>query len=264
MHAKPSGPFGRFVNEIEETLIAVILGSMTLITFANVIARYVLNTNILWALEATVFLFAWLVLIGVSYCVKTTTHLGVDAVVNIVSPGTRKIMTLVAVLCCLAFTLLLLKGSWDYWWLFANKRAFLEVNDIPMPGFLQFLADWLNEGEAYEKIPRFIPYFALPLGMALLLFRFLQAGVARHHGSAEPDHRQPRGRGDARRGRRSGQQERKGGLGYGCYPALLHGHRPADDRCADCRVPRFGLDHFPADLFGLFARLGRRHAFQRF
>lgn len=176
MGQQPESKLGRLVSEIEESLIAIILGLMTLITFANVIARYVLNSNILWALEATVFLFAWLVLIGVSYCVKTTSHLGVDAVLNIVSPGVRKLMTIAAVLCCLVFTLLLLKGSWDYWWLFANKRSFLEVNDVPMPAFLQFFADWLNEGEAYEKMPRFIPYFALPLGMALLLFRFLQAG----------------------------------------------------------------------------------------
>ncbi|MEM7178863.1 MAG: TRAP transporter small permease [Pseudomonadota bacterium] len=164
------------VDQIEETVIAVILGLMTVITFANVIARYVFNANILWALEATVFLFAWLVLIGVSYCVKITAHLGVDAVVNMVSPGARRVMTLLAVLCCLAFSALLLKGSWDYWWKFASTASFLETDDIPMPGFLQFLADWMNEGEAYEKIPRFIPYFALPLGMALLLFRFLQAG----------------------------------------------------------------------------------------
>ena len=35
-----------------------------------------------------------------------------------------------------------------------------------------------NEGEEYEKIPRLIPYFVLPLSMALMLFRFLQAGIA--------------------------------------------------------------------------------------
>ena len=34
---------GGIVNQIEETLIAVLLGLMTLITFANVIARYVFN-----------------------------------------------------------------------------------------------------------------------------------------------------------------------------------------------------------------------------
>ncbi len=32
-----------------------------------------------------------------------------------------------------------------------------------MPGFLQFLSGWLNEGEPYEKLPRFIPYLLCPL-----------------------------------------------------------------------------------------------------
>jgi len=49
---------GQIVNNIEETSIALCLGLMTLITFANVIARYIFNDNILWALEVTVFLFA--------------------------------------------------------------------------------------------------------------------------------------------------------------------------------------------------------------
>jgi C4-dicarboxylate transporter, DctQ subunit len=166
----------RGINQIEETSIAVLLGLMTLITFANVVARYVFNDNILWALEATVFLFAWLVLLGASHCVKITAHLGVDAVVNIVSPELRKTLTLLAVACCIAFSVLLLIGSWNYWWKFATTASFLEVEDIPMPGFLQFLADWMNEGERYEKLPRFIPYFVLPLGVALLLFRFVEAG----------------------------------------------------------------------------------------
>ncbi|MXW85312.1 MAG: TRAP transporter small permease subunit, partial [Boseongicola sp. SB0667_bin_21] len=49
-----------WADAIEETLIAALLGLMTLLTFANVIARYVFNSNILWALELTVFAFAWL------------------------------------------------------------------------------------------------------------------------------------------------------------------------------------------------------------
>ncbi len=167
---------GRIVNSIEETLIALLLGLMTLITFANVIARYVFNDNILWALESTVFLFAWLILLGASYCVKVNAHLGVDALVALFSPTTRKVLTLVAVLCCVAFGVLLLIGSWNYWWKFATTASFLEVQDVPMPGFLQFFADWLNEGERYEKMPRYIPYFVLPLSMALLTLRFLQAG----------------------------------------------------------------------------------------
>ena len=169
---------GQFFDRLEETLIAVFLGLMTVITFANVIARYVFNDNLLWALEATVFLFAWLVLLGASYAVKRSLHLGIDLLIVALGPAARRALGLASVAACLAFAILLLIGSWDYWYPFATKRAFLEVNDVPMPAFLQFLADWFNEGEAYEKIPRFIPYAVLPLSMALLTWRFLQAGIA--------------------------------------------------------------------------------------
>ena len=185
MNHRPETALGRAVDTIEENAIALMLGLMTMITFANVVARYVFNSNILWQLEATVFLFAWLVLFGVSYSVKVTAHLGVDVVINMLSPSARRIVGLISVGVCLAFCLLMLKGGWDYWWKFATKASFLEVNDIPMPGFMQFLADMTNDGEPYEKIPRYIPYFILPLGMTLLTLRFVQAGWRIATGAAD-------------------------------------------------------------------------------
>ena len=183
MHYEPKTKLGRVVNNIEETLIAVILGLMTLVTFVNVIARYAFNTNILWALETTVFLFAWLVLIGASYCVKTRAHLGVDVVLNMVGAGTRRVLAIIAVAACLLFSVLVLMGAWNYWAPFAalpmldgtlKDQAWYEVNDVPMLDFLRFIEGPMNEGEAYEKLPRFIPYAALPIGLFLLTLRFTQ------------------------------------------------------------------------------------------
>ncbi len=186
MHYEPKTPLGRAFNALEESLIAIILGLMTLITFANVIARYVFNANILWALEGTVFLFAWLVLLGASYCVKTHTHLGVDAVLNMVSPAARRVLAIISVSLCLVFTVLLFIGSWNYWAPFAalpdftgtvRDQAWYEVNDVPMWDWLRFIEASMNEGESYEKLPRFIPYFALPLGVGLMLVRFIQLAI---------------------------------------------------------------------------------------
>ncbi len=174
MHEQSMSKLGRILDEIEETSIAICLGLMTLITFANVVARYVFNDNILWGLEVTVFLFAWLVLMGMSYGVKKHVHIGVDVVINMVSPSGRKVLALISVFACLAFSVMLLIGSWNYWYPFATERAWIETEDVPMPEMLQFMADWLNEGERYEKIPRMIPYLALPLGTALLTLRFVQ------------------------------------------------------------------------------------------
>ena len=185
-----------FIDKIEENLIAIILGLMTIITFTNVILRKFFASGILWGLEATVFLFGWLVLLGASYAVKKSAHLGVDAVINMVSAPTRRVLGLVAVAICIAFSFLLLKGSWDYWANFANlpgtdgrwfptgidenfrPKGWYETNDIPMPEVLRWLEGAFNEGEEYEKIPRFIPYAVLPLSSALLLLRFVQAAIA--------------------------------------------------------------------------------------
>ena len=192
-----------FTDRIEETLISAILGVMTLITFANVVARYGFNKNILWALELTVFLFGWLVLLGASYAVKKGSHLGVDIVVNILTSKSRRVLGLVAVAVCVAFSFLMLKGAWDYWANFANlpgtegrwfplgfeekyrDKGWYEVNDIPHPAILGWMETVFNEGEEYEKIPRLLPYFVLPLSMALMLFRFLQAAWAVWVGAAD-------------------------------------------------------------------------------
>jgi C4-dicarboxylate transporter DctQ subunit len=112
---------------------------MTLLTFANVISRYVFNDNILWALELTVFMFAWMVLVGASYGVKKHFHIGVDVVINLAPEQLRKIYALIAAACCLAFSILLLIGSWNYWYPFVTDRAWYETEDIPMPEMFQFL-----------------------------------------------------------------------------------------------------------------------------
>jgi len=154
--ADPKGPTSR-LDQIEETGIAVILGVMTLLTFANVVARYGFNSNIFYALELTVFLFAWLVLLGASYAVKKTLHLGVDAVVNIVSPKAKRLIALFVVAVCFFYSVLLLKGSWDYWAPYANLQpttgrwfptgfaenvrgqGWYETQDVPVPFFMRWL-----------------------------------------------------------------------------------------------------------------------------
>ncbi|KUJ80656.1 C4-dicarboxylate ABC transporter substrate-binding protein [Ruegeria marisrubri] len=202
MSGAKSGPTG-LVDHIEETLIAALLGLMTVVTFANVIARFVFNSNILWALELTVFTFGWLVLLGASYAVKKHAHLGVDAILNMLAPGPRRIMALVSVGFCLIFSLLMLKGAYDYWAVFADlpptsgrwfptgfdfsarSQSFYEVDDIPMVAPLRFLEDLINYGEAYEKLPKVVPYLVLPVSMLLLVVRFVQVGLQIWRGEAD-------------------------------------------------------------------------------
>jgi len=192
-----------FVDKIEENLIAALIGLMTIVSFANVIARYGFNSNILWALEFSLYCFAWLVLLGASYAVKKNAHLGVDVLINIFPDHIRRIVGLVAVACCIVFSFLLLKGAWDYWSIFANLpptegrwfptgfvekyrgQGWYETNDIPLPAWAGFLETMFNDGDEYEKIPRLIPYLVLPISMALLLYRYIQAAIAIWTGKAD-------------------------------------------------------------------------------
>lgn len=201
MHPKPGQSR---IDRIEEGVIALILGLMVVLAFVNVIVRKS-GGNILWAKEMSVFLFAWLVLIGASYAVKKGAHLGVDVFVNMAEGRTRKKLGVAAVAVCIVYSFLLFKGSWDYWANFANLpqttgrwfptgfedmkatsfRSWYIVNDVPNPWFLGWLEGAMNFGDPYDKLPRFIPYAVLPVSMVLLLFRFIQAGMAMLRGDID-------------------------------------------------------------------------------
>ena len=192
---QPHGALARAVNSIEETVIAVLLGLMTLVTFVNVVLRYGFNTSLIWGLEVTLILFAWLVLFGIAYGFKITAHLGVDAVINLFSKPGRKVFALISAACCLVYALLLMKGAWDYWAPFAalpptegrwfplgfvekfRDRAFYMTDQVPMLEMFRWLEDTINYGDEYDKLPRVIPYAMLPFACALIVYRLVQATI---------------------------------------------------------------------------------------
>jgi len=154
--ARPApSSIGRLVNELEEGFIALLFAAMTLVTFSQVVARYVFNTGVVWALELTVYLFAWLVLFGMSYGVKVHAHLGVDALVKLFPRPAQRVLGLLAVAAGLIYGAILLVGSWQY----VSKLFMIgiEAEDLP--------------------IPQWVPMAILPIGVALLMFRLAQVGV---------------------------------------------------------------------------------------
>jgi len=194
-HYTPKSKVGEWINTFEETAIAVTLGLMTLVTFINVVLRYGFGSSLLWGLEVTLILFAWLVMFGISYGFKVTFHLGVDAVTMMFGKKGRKIFALLAAFFCFAYAGLLAKGAWDYWAPFAGlqptagrwfplgftdgvrDRAFYVTDQVPMLGIFRFLEHLINFGEEYEKLPRVIPYVILPISTLLILFRVVEATV---------------------------------------------------------------------------------------
>lgn len=197
---QPQTVFGQFVARAEEVIIAAILGVMVMLTFANVVLRYVFNESLIWGLEVVLVLFAWLVLFGISHAFRITAHLGVDALTNIMPLKGQRAMGMIAAVCCIVYAGLLMKGAWDYYapfagmdattgrWFptgFASSRdqAWYETDQIPMIDWLRWMEPIFNEGESYEKLPRFIPYLILPVGCLLLLVRVIEATIGVFNGT---------------------------------------------------------------------------------
>ena len=191
---QPQTLMGQLVARAEEVIIAFLLGSMVLLTFINVVLRYVFNTSLIWGLEVVLVLFAWMVLFGLSHAFRINAHLGVDAVTNLVGAKPKRVMGLISGAVCIIYAILLMKGAYDYWAPFAGldatsgrwfptgfestrDRAWYETDQIPMVDWLRFLEGWLNFGEEYEKLPRVVPYTILPVACLLLLVRVIEAAL---------------------------------------------------------------------------------------
>jgi C4-dicarboxylate transporter DctQ subunit len=142
----------KWLERLEEGLIALLLAAMTLVTFAQVVARYGFNYSFTWALELTTVLFAWLIFLGIPYGVRVGSHIGVDALVRMMGPVGGRITGAAAALLCLAYSVILFIGSWQY---VAKMYAIdIEMDDLP-------LKQWA-------------PRAVLIVSFGLLIWRFLQ------------------------------------------------------------------------------------------
>lgn len=142
----------RWIDRLEEWIVMLMLAAMTGLTFTQVVLRYVFNTGFTWALEMTGLLFAVMIFVGVSYGVRVGAHIGVDALVRLMPSTTRRVVSVGVVLACLAYTGIVIFGSYEY--VSKMKMVGVELEDLPIPV-------WMARS-------------ILPLGYALMAFRFLQ------------------------------------------------------------------------------------------
>ena len=120
----------RLVNRAEEVIISLLLVSMTLLVFVDVVLRFGFNTGLLWSEELTLHISAWFVLFGASYGLKVGAHIGVDALVRIFSPLGQRVLTAVGVLLSLIYCGLFIYGAWIY--LAKMKKIGIELEDLPI------------------------------------------------------------------------------------------------------------------------------------
>lgn len=133
--------------------MAAALAFMTLVTFVQVVLRYAFGTGFVWSLEATTYTFAWLVLVGMSYGVRTQAHIVVDLITSRLPPRAARAVASFTLVASVAYCALMIFGSWEF-----IERSFALGNyarDVPLPR-------WFLAG-------------IMPIAFALLALRLLQA-----------------------------------------------------------------------------------------
>jgi C4-dicarboxylate transporter DctQ subunit len=152
----------RWLEHLEEGLVAFLMAAMTLVTFVQVVARYVFNYSFVWALELNGVLFAWLIFIGMSYGVRVGSHIGIDIVVKTLRPAAARIVGMVGAALCILYALIVIVGGWRY----VEKMYDVGILMQDMP------------------VPQWVPRVVIPLGFALLALRFGQVFVRLWRGEA--------------------------------------------------------------------------------
>ncbi|MGS2717812.1 TRAP transporter small permease [Eionea flava] len=169
-----------FIDRFEENFIAIILALMVFISFSQVIARYAFNSGWGGALELTQVLFAWLILFGMSYGIKVGSHLGVDALIRTFPKPVFRFFSLFGAVVCIVYGVTLFSAEWltmfgieskgGAWFYFSKiYQIGIGMEDIVLPSFLP---EALGGG---ERLPRWIAYLILPIGLVLFVLRSAQA-----------------------------------------------------------------------------------------
>ena len=171
-----------FVNQFEESALAILLASITLVSFSQVVMRYGFSSGWGGALEFTRILFAWLILFGMSYAIKINSHLGVDVFVRMLPPRAFRVVAVFGAVAGVLYAVVLLYSDWlqlfganarggaiDYWSLMF--KVGIGLDDLRYPGWAQ---------EAFglqDRVHRWLVYLILPVGLSLLGYRCVQATI---------------------------------------------------------------------------------------
>jgi C4-dicarboxylate transporter DctQ subunit len=138
----------------------------TLMGAARATFKAINSIRLTWAQEACIYLFVWMAKFGAAYGVRQGIHVGVDILVERLTGDTRRAVTILAMSGGVLFTAIITWIGSDFVYHVAKGGQTSPDLEIEM---------WLI-------------YLAVPLGSALMCFRFLQAlwlyvttGFIAHH-----------------------------------------------------------------------------------
>ena len=101
----------RMLQRVEEGLLVLLMGVMTVVAFVNVVTRYLIQYALAFTEEIVVSLFVWLTLLGAAIAFRHGTHIGFTFLVDrCPKPLQRASIWLSAVLGVVLFGLLVYFG----------------------------------------------------------------------------------------------------------------------------------------------------------
>ena len=104
--------------QLEDWLTVIVMASLALITFANVVVRYLTNQSFAWTEEISVFLMIVLALVAGSAAVARNRHIRIEAFADSGSASRRRALArfgaLMVALLFLIMTVLSARLVWDH------------------------------------------------------------------------------------------------------------------------------------------------------
>ena len=152
----------KIIDNIEEIVCLIALSVMTILTFSNVVTRYVFNFSMNFAEEISTYSFVLLSLFGASIALKRGAHLGFTLVADHVPPAVARAFEVISALAGILFS-----GVIFY---FGIRMT-----------MTQFQRGQLSLG---VQIPEWIYGSFVPLGSFFLLIRFIELLVQGLRGKA--------------------------------------------------------------------------------
>ncbi len=133
---------------------------------------WLLSINMAWAQELTIILFVWMAKFGAAYGVRTGIHVGVDVLINKLKPALRFKFIVFGLLAGALFTGVIATLGGHFVWENGAHYGLFNLLGISTEGVLS------GPMTVDLELPTWIVYSAIPLGSALMCFRFLQVCVS--------------------------------------------------------------------------------------
>lgn len=130
------GPVKRvlsWLNEnLEECLMVIFLGAMTLIMGVQVFSRYILGTSLSWSEELTRYIFIWAGFLSVSYCTKKCISIKIEQFVAVFPRRGKAAFKMVNHTFELILFLYLLPFAWSFFFSAIRSGQTSPALNLPM------------------------------------------------------------------------------------------------------------------------------------